>query len=173
MPPEAGLGVRLKAVARYHLAKATSMLEVALAMVEQQGKWLLQLRDDLDWIVAPGCWGLFGGHIEPGESSEEALRRELFEEIRWTAGPLKYWFADVSPQRVAHFYLATLAEPLESLQLQEGQDVLLAELDDLQRGMVWSPVVKQFRPLAPSLQRAVRQFTSRSQGPADERGSHF
>jgi 8-oxo-dGTP pyrophosphatase MutT (NUDIX family) len=135
------------------------MLEVALAIVEQEGKWLLQLRDDLDWIVAPGCWGLFGGHLEPGETPEEALRRELLEEIRWEAGPLSYWFADQTPQRLAHFFLASLGEPLERLRLQEGQDFLLADLDDLRHGMVWSPVVQEFRPLAASLQLAVKRFT--------------
>ena len=52
---------------------------VALAMLRQRDRWLLQLRDDIDGIAAPGCWGLFGGHLEPGESPETALRRELEE----------------------------------------------------------------------------------------------
>ena len=30
--------------------------------------------DDLDGIVAPGCWGLFGGHLDPGEQPEQALK---------------------------------------------------------------------------------------------------
>ena len=29
----------------------------------------------------PDCWDLFGGHVEPGESPEEAARRECREEI--------------------------------------------------------------------------------------------
>jgi 8-oxo-dGTP diphosphatase len=140
------------------------MLEVALAMVEQDGKWLLQLRDDLDWIVAPGCWGLFGGHLEPGETPEQALRRELMEEIRWQAKEMRYWFAHRNTKRIAHFFLSNLPEPLDTLQLLEGQDVLLADLDELKSGRVWSPAAQAFRPLAPSLQVAVEALG---------RGSHF
>ncbi|MFM7641988.1 MAG: NUDIX hydrolase [Cyanobium sp.] len=134
------------------------MLEVALAMVKQQGQWLLQLRDDLDWIVAPGCWGLFGGHLERGESPEQALRRELFEEIRWDAGEVNYWFEHRNHQRVAHFFLTSLQEPFHSLQLQEGQDLRLASLAELQTGLLWSPAIEQHRPLAPSLQMAVQRL---------------
>ena len=49
--------------------------EVALAMLERQGKWLLQLRDDVAGIVYPGTWALFGGHLEPGETAMEAVQR--------------------------------------------------------------------------------------------------
>ncbi|MFM7315162.1 MAG: NUDIX domain-containing protein, partial [Cyanobium sp.] len=47
-------------------------VEVALAVLEQRGRWLIQLRDDIAGIVAPGCWGLFGGHLDPGETPEQA-----------------------------------------------------------------------------------------------------
>lgn len=134
------------------------MLEVAVAMVEQEQQWLLQLRDDLDWIVAPGCWGLFGGHLEEGESPEEALRRELLEEIRWRAGDLRYWFTHRNPQRSIHFFETSLNDPLESLQLQEGQDLILAKIEDLQKGLLWSPAIAEYRPLAPSLQIALQKM---------------
>ena len=52
-------------------------VEVALAMLHRDGRWLMQLRDEIPTIVAPGCWGLFGGHLDPGETPEQALRREL------------------------------------------------------------------------------------------------
>jgi 8-oxo-dGTP pyrophosphatase MutT (NUDIX family) len=53
---------------------------VALGMLEREGRWLLQLRDDIEGIVHPGCWGLFGGHLDPGERPEQAVLRELQEE---------------------------------------------------------------------------------------------
>ncbi|MEI6829926.1 MAG: GNAT family N-acetyltransferase [Synechococcaceae cyanobacterium ELA445] len=130
-------------------------VEVALALLEREGSWLLQLRDDLATIVAPGCWGLFGGHLDPGETPELALRRELVEEIDWQAEELSSWFSHTNLQRVIHFFRGPLTVPLEALRLQEGQDLALASRQELACGQVWSPKLQEFRPLAPSLQRAV------------------
>lgn len=33
--------------------------------------------------VAPGAWDIAGGHVKTGESDEEALAREVFEETGW------------------------------------------------------------------------------------------
>ena len=30
-------------------------VQVAVAMLHRQGEWLLQLRDDIEGIIAPGC----------------------------------------------------------------------------------------------------------------------
>lgn len=45
------------------------------------GRYLLQLRDDIPGIFFPGHWGLFGGALENDEDVEEGLRRELNEEL--------------------------------------------------------------------------------------------
>lgn len=48
---------------------------------DQQGRMLLQLRDDDDEIASPGQWAIFGGAIEDGETPLQAMRREAEEEI--------------------------------------------------------------------------------------------
>lgn len=54
---------------------------VAAIILVDGERYLLQLRDNVPQIFFPGHWGLFGGAVEPGESEEQALRREVEEEI--------------------------------------------------------------------------------------------
>jgi 8-oxo-dGTP diphosphatase len=131
---------------------------VALAMLERDGSWLLQLRDDIEGIVHPGCWGLFGGHLDPGERPEQAILRELQEEIGWGAPPLPLWFEHHDAQLSAYYFRGPLTVPLAALQLNEGQDMVLAGLDALKSGQIWSPRRRERRGLAPSLERAVRRL---------------
>lgn len=53
----------------------------AKAIVAYQGKMLLILRDDKPTIPFPNTWSAPGGGIEEGETSEQAMRRECWEEI--------------------------------------------------------------------------------------------
>ena len=133
-------------------------LQIAVAMLERQKRWLLQLRDDIEGIVFPGTWGLFGGHLDPGETPEQGLRRELEEEIGWVAGEVRLWFSHQEPHRTLHLFHVPLTAPLETLELREGQDMVLAELEELRSGAIWSPKRQERRPLAPSLRLAVSRL---------------
>ena len=48
--------------------------------VDKRGHALLQMRDDIEGIIAPGRWGFFGGGVEAGEDLQTAASREFLEE---------------------------------------------------------------------------------------------
>ncbi|MCC6169670.1 MAG: NUDIX domain-containing protein [Caldilineaceae bacterium] len=66
------------------MEQARRGIVVAGAIIEHPVHgFLLQLRDAAA-PTYPSCWGLFGGHVEPGESPQYALWRELREELAFT-----------------------------------------------------------------------------------------
>lgn len=131
---------------------------VALAMLHRDGRWLMQLRDDIPAIVAPGCWGLFGGHLDPGETPEQAVRRELLEEISWQPQALELVMVHHIPRRTAHVFRGELSVPLEQLQLLEGQDMALVSPEELLAGSIWSSHLGRHRPLADGLLEVIQQL---------------
>ncbi|MDA0811654.1 MAG: NUDIX domain-containing protein [Verrucomicrobia bacterium] len=54
---------------------------VAAIIISDDGRYLLQHRDDIPGIWYPNHWGCFGGAVDDGETPNEAIRRELTEEL--------------------------------------------------------------------------------------------
>jgi len=135
-------------------------VDVALAMLRRDGRWLMQLRAETPTIVAPGCWGLFGGHLDPGETPEQGLRRELLEEISWQPPALECVMVHPIHRRTAHVFRGDLTVPLERLRLLEGQDLGLVSLEELETGLIWSPRLSTHRPLAEGLLELMRPVIS-------------
>lgn len=55
-------------------------INIAMAVIEQEGVYHLQLRNGDKRIGAAGLIGCFGGKIETGETAIDAVCRELAEE---------------------------------------------------------------------------------------------
>lgn len=89
-------------------------IHVALAILYSSGKFLLQLRDNIPLIIYPRYWGLFGGHIEPGETPSVAIR-ELLEEIGYTPPVLLEFGCYFDSNVVRHVYHAPLTVELNQL----------------------------------------------------------
>lgn len=112
-----------------------------MLVVGRGGHVLLHLRD-ADAKADPGRWSLPGGHIEPGETAEEAARRELTEETALRAdGPLHLLWEETKPDRTEpgrlvefHVYATAIDAGPADLVLGEGQALEFVPAAELTRG---------------------------------------
>lgn len=135
------------------------MREVAIAILYQDDRFLLQLRDDNPNILYPGHWAFFGGHLEPGETPDTAVYRELEEEIGFKAPQLTKFQSYVTEhQIIRHVYSGPLTVSLAELTLTEGIDLGLATIDDIKRGDRFSERLQQVRPIGKPHQQILLEF---------------
>jgi 8-oxo-dGTP diphosphatase len=133
-------------------------VEVAIAILPYEGKFLMQLRDNIPSIIYPGLWGLFGGHIEVGETPEIAVVREVIEEIGYEiTAPQK--FGCYSDDRVIrHVFYAPLTVGIDKLVLAEGWDLGLITPQQIEAGSAYSAIADEERPLGAVHQHIMIDF---------------
>jgi 8-oxo-dGTP pyrophosphatase MutT (NUDIX family) len=136
-------------------------VSVAIAILYQGDRYLMQLRDDTPEIVYPGVWGFFGGHIEPDEDPEVAVLRELEEEIGYTAPHVTLFESRVEAGIKRYVFYAPLTVDLEALTLTEGWDFGLWTADDVRRGDRYSDVAGQTRPIGKPHRKILLSFIDR------------
>ena len=73
--------IDLSALQRQAEAEGLSLCAGALVF-NDKGQIFCQRRS-LTRKLFPGRWDILGGHVEPGETLEECLRREVLEEAGW------------------------------------------------------------------------------------------
>lgn len=95
---------------------------VKIVLINDRNEILLNLRD-VDHPENPNVWALPGGGVDPGESEEEALVREVKEEINYNLKEykkLKEIFLDAG-KRV--FYFGKIDVEISELKVGEGQEI--------------------------------------------------
>ncbi len=132
--------------------------EVAITILYQHQTFLLQLRDNIPNIAYPGHWGLFGGHLDPGETPEVAVVRELQEEICYVAPDLVKFGIYEDDRATRHVFAAPLTVDVSELKLMEGWDLGLFTIAEIQQGERFSDRANQIRPLGAIHQRILLDF---------------
>lgn len=133
-------------------------VDVAMAILHRDGCFLMQLRDDFEHIVHPGCWAFFGGHIEIGEAILPGLRRELKEEIGYSPQTLSLFQQNEDEYKRRHYYHGSLTLPLTDLQLNEGQDFALCSPAEIEKGEKYSQRLGEVRSLGKPHQKMLLAF---------------
>lgn len=122
---------------------------VAAALVDGAGRVLLQQRPEGKHLA--GLWEFPGGKLEPGETPEAALIRELHEELSITVGPDALEPAGFATEPLPGRHLLLLLYVIRSWQ---GTPVAL-EAD----GLTWcEPAAMSAWPMPPADGPLVRQL---------------
>lgn len=136
-------------------------VEVAIAILHTSDRFLMQLRDNIPGIIYPGCWGFFGGHLDPGETPEAAVKRELLEEIGYAPPVVSKFGCYSDPQVLRHVFHAPLTVELSQLVLNEGWDMGLLTSEEIRAGSCYSQKAEQVRPLGHPHQQILLDFLER------------
>lgn len=99
-----------------------SHVEVAVGvLIDADGRFLLTSRPE--GKVYAGYWEFPGGKLEAGETVEEALRRELIEEIGVAIGAVQPWRTAVVdyPHALVRLNFCKVREWTGALHMHEGQ----------------------------------------------------
>lgn len=129
-------------VADAHLARegAGTRQAVAVAvgvLLQADGRFLLTSRPP--GKVYAGYWEFPGGKLEAGESVEQALRRELMEELGIAIGPATPWRSEAVdyPHALVQLHFCKVHTWSGDLQMREGQD------------FAWEDLPVQVQPVLP------------------------
>lgn len=114
------------------------MKEIAAIILENdKGELFLALRDNKPGIPFPNHWDLIGGHVEKGETPDEALVREVKEEL--DIDLLDYTFykkyecleGDAYPN-IKFIYSGMINIPIEEITLLEGERAQYFSREEIQ-----------------------------------------
>jgi 8-oxo-dGTP diphosphatase len=97
----------------------------AIIFENDKGEFLLYLRDNKPDIPFPGYWDLIGGHVEEGETPEEALVREVKEEINIDLKEYTFYkkfecLTGDAYENIKYIYTGKINLPIEEITLLEG-----------------------------------------------------
>ena len=104
-----------------HFMKKTRP-QCGLIIENAEGEILLQLRDNKPGLEYPNCWGTFGGQIEEGETPQEALVREIKEELDYDVESLRlYRVYSFDGYDIYMFSIVNKKITLNNFDVREGQ----------------------------------------------------
>jgi len=97
-------------------------------LIDAEGRFLLTSRPA--GKVYAGYWEFPGGKVEPGETVEQALRRELHEELGIAIGPALPWQVELVdyPHALVRLHFCKVLAWQGDFEMREGQAMAWQQL---------------------------------------------
>ena len=109
------------------------MLGAGIILLNSNNEVLLLLRDNKIDIPFPNMWDIPGGKVEEGESPEQALRREMMEEMSIkNLGEIKLFKIFTSENLTDNIFWKRINLNLREIELNEGQVLGYFDLKNIQ-----------------------------------------
>ena len=117
-------------------------------LIDADGRFLLTSRPE--GKVYAGYWEFPGGKLEVGESVEQALRRELQEELGITIGAAHPWQQEIMdyPHARVRLHFCKVYEWQGAFEMREGQR------------MAWQTLPVQVQPVLPGTVPVLAWFAA-------------
>jgi len=118
----------------------------AIILENDKGEFLLYLRDGKAGIPFPYHWDLFGGHIEDDETPEQALVREVKEELDYDLKEFKFFKEYLCPEgdeypNIKYIYSGKINLPIEEMTLLEGESLKYFSIEEI-RNVKFANILK-------------------------------
>ncbi len=113
-------------------------MQIATALLfDCNHKLLIYLRDDKPEISFPNHWDLFGGHVEASETPEQALVRELKEELNVDITEYRFYkqfeSTNEAKPNTKFVFVVKITQAANELTLYEGQYLKGIDLFDFEK----------------------------------------
>jgi 8-oxo-dGTP diphosphatase len=109
------------------------LIGAGIILLNRNNEVLLLLRDNKIDIPYPNMWDIPGGKVEEGESPEQALRREMMEEMSIkNLGEIKLFKIFTSENLTDNIFWKRLDLNLREIELNEGQVLGYFDLKKIQ-----------------------------------------
>ena len=98
--------------------------KIVLCLIYNQNQILLQLRNLNSRTIHPGTWGYFSGMVKINENPKNAIKRELYEELRIISfKELKLVFQYYDEKTKSNYFIYIMKSPIKKFKLCEGLDL--------------------------------------------------
>ena len=101
-------------------------------ILDEKGRALLQLRDDIPGLHFANHWSLFGGQAESSEDPEATVKREIMEELGILLGDPKFFRQYLYEGKEVNVFSAKMAEHEKAgMRLKEGKGACFFGFEEL------------------------------------------